>query len=356
MDARFDQLPIYTLSAAEKTPLLLEALHALTRHHVTHCAPYARLLRAFGVDPAASPVSLADLLPLTVRQFKLHTLKSIADTEVFKILLSSGTSGAPSTIHLDREAAAMQSRVLVRIMQHWLGRQRLPMLIVDHPGVIRDRSRFSARGAGIQGMAMLGRDHTYALREDMSFDRDAVMGFAARHGDDPVLLFGFTWMVWQYFVGPLVENGIRLPGAILLHGGGWKRLTDGAVDNVAFKARLAAAGIARVHNYYGMVEQTGAIFVECDQGHLHAPVHADVLVRDAFSGKPAPLGRTGVLELLSVLPTSYPGHVLLTDDLGVLHGVDDCPCGLAGAHFSVLGRIPRSEARGCSDTFEPVSA
>ncbi len=356
MDARFDPLPVYGLSVAEKTPLLLEALHALTLHHAARCAPYARLLRAFGVDPAAQPTTLAGFLPLTVRQFKQHRLKSIPDPEVFKTLLSSGTSGTPSVICLDRGAAAVQSRVLVRIMQHWLGRQRLPMLIVDHAGVIRDRSRFSARGAGIQGIAMLGRDHTYALRADMSFDREAVQRFADAHDDGPVLVFGFTWMVWQYFAGAMVEHGIRLPGAILLHGGGWKRLTDRAVDNAAFRARLAEAGIGRVHNYYGMVEQTGAIFVECGHGHLHAPVHADVLVRDAVSGEPAPFGRVGVLELLSVLPTSYPGHVLLTDDLGVLHGVDDCPCGLPGAHFSVLGRIPRAEARGCSDTFEPETA
>lgn len=356
MDARFDPLPVYGLSVAEKTPLLLEALHALTLHHAARCAPYARLLRAFGVDPAAQPATPAGFLPLTVRQFKQHRLKSIPDQEVFKTLLSSGTSGTPSVICLDREAAAVQSRVLVRIMQHWLGKARLPMLIADHAGVIKDRAQFSARGAGIQGMAMLGRDHTYALREDMSFDHDAVAAFAERHSDAPVLLFGFTWMVWQYFIEPLIASGIELPGGILLHGGGWKKLEAQAVDNAAFKARLAGAGIARVHNYYGTVEQTGSIFVECGHGHLHAPVHADVLVRDAVSGEPAPFGRAGVLELLSVLPTSYPGHVLLTDDLGVLHGVDDCPCGLPGAHFSVLGRIPRAEARGCSDTFEPETA
>jgi hypothetical protein len=356
MDPRFDELPVYGLGAAEKTALLLDALHALTLHHATHCRPYARLLSAFGVDPASRPARLAEFLALTVRQFKLHRLKSIPDAEVFKTLLSSGTSGTPSTICLDREAAAKQSRVLVRIMQHWLGRQRLPMLIVDHPDVIRDRSRFSARGAGIQGMAMLGRDHTYALRPDMSFDREAVERFADLHGDGPVLVFGFTWMVWQYFADAMLDNCIRLPGAVLLHGGGWKRLTDRAVDNAAFRARLAEAGIARVHNYYGMVEQTGAIFVECGHGHLHAPVHSDVLVRDPVSGEPAPFGQVGIVELLSVLPTSYPGHVLLTDDLGVLHGVDDCPCGLPGAHFSVLGRIPRAEARGCSDTFEPETA
>jgi hypothetical protein len=356
MDTRFFDLPIYELPATDKAPRLLDALAELSRHHAAHCPAYARLLHAFGVDPNQRPASLADLLPLTVRQFKQHKLKSIDDAAVFKTLLSSGTSGEPSTIYLTKDAAANQTRALVKIMQHWLGKQRLPMLIADHAGVIKDRAQFSARGAGIQGMAMLGRDHTYALREDMSFDRDAVATFAERHRDGPVLLFGFTYMVWQYFVEPLLDSGIRLPGGILMHGGGWKKLADQAVDNAAFKARLAKAGIARVHNYYGMVEQTGAIFVECEQGHLHAPVYADVIVRDPLSGQPAPPGQRGVLELLSVLPDSYPGHVLLTEDLGRLLGEDDCPCGRMGRYFEVLGRIPQAEARGCSDTFTPEAA
>ena len=52
------------------------------------------------------------------------------------------------------------------------------------------------------------------------------------------------------------------------------------------------------------------------------------------------------------LPRSYPGHSLLTEDLGVLLGEDDCPCGRKGKYFKVTGRVPRAEVRGCSDTYE----
>ena len=356
MDTRFFDLPVYGLASAEKTPRLIDALHDLTQHHVAHCPEYARLLHAFGIDPTMRPERLEDFLPVTVRQFKLHRLKSIPDEAVFKTLLSSGTTGTPSTISLDKDAAANLSKALVKIMQHWLGRQRLPMLIADHAGVIKDRARFSARGAGIQGMSLLGRDHTYALREDMSFDHQAVRAFAERHGDTPVLLFGFTYMVWQHFIEPLIESGCRLPHAILLHGGGWKKLQDQSVDNATFKARLTEAGIKRVHNYYGMVEQTGAIFVECEQGHLHTPVYADIIIRDPLNGQALGHGEQGIIELLSVLPDSYPGHVLLSEDMGRLLGEDDCPCGRKGRYFQILGRIPRAEARGCSDTFAPEVA
>ena len=32
-------------------------------------------------------------------------------------------------------------------------------------------------------------------------------------------------------------------------------------------------------------------------------------------------------------------------------GEDDCPCGLKGKYFKILGRIKNAEIRGCSDTY-----
>jgi hypothetical protein len=108
-----------------------------------------------------------------------------------------------------------------------------------------------------------------------------------------------------------------------------------------------------VHNFYGMVEQVGAIFVECEQGHLHCPSYADVLVRTPGSWQTAAVGEEGVMQLISTLPRSYPGHSLLSEDRAVLLGEDNCPCGRMGKYFHILGRLPAAEARGCSDTFSP---
>ena len=56
-----------------------------------------------------------------------------------------------------------------------------------------------------------------------------------------------------------------------------------------------------------------------------------------------------MIQLLSVLPTSYPGHNILTEDLGMILGEDDCDCGKMGKRFKVFGRLKKSEIRGCSD-------
>ncbi len=345
--------PPYSLSAAQKQPLLLDALNALTKWHGQHCLPYANMRqRMFGTARATS----RETLPwLPVRLFKTQDLVSCERSQIIKTLTSSGTTGqAVSRIYLDRETSLRQTGVLTAIMASFLGKQRLPMVIVDSADLLKDRSRFNARAAGILGFSVFGRQHHYCLDADLNLQVDALQDFLTQHRGMPILAFGFTFMVWQRLLKAVTAQGRKLDfgvGSILIHGGGWKRLQDQQVDNASFKALLREhLGIERIFNYYGMVEQVGSIFMECEYGHLHAPVFADVIVRDPLTLEPLPPGREGAVQVLSALPVSYPGHSLLTEDLGVLHGEDDCPCGRQGRHFSVLGRLPQAELRGCSDT------
>ncbi len=144
--------------------------------------------------------------------------------------------------------------------------------------------------------------------------------------------------MWTQFVTEAERRGLRFvaPEAVLLHSGGWKKLASQAVSKAEFMGRAAAVlGISkrRVLDFYGMVEQVGTVFVDCEAGNKHAPAFAEVIVRRPLTLAPAAWGETGILELLSVLPSSYPGHALLTEDQGVMIGVDDCPCGHKGKYF-----------------------
>ena len=341
-------MTVFTLPQAAREPLLLKELSDLVEHHRSRCAPYDRILAATGFTAADR---VADLPWLPVRLFKHHDLKSIGDDEVFKVLTSSGTTGEVSRIYLDKAAAATQTRQLGATLQTVLGPSRLPMLLVDSRAVLADRRSFSARGAGVLGMATFGRDHVWALDAEGRPDLAAIRGFLARHGDAPFLIFGFTYLVWLYLYEPARDAGLDLGNGILVHSGGWKKLADRAVDPGEFRQRLAAdTGLSRMHNFYGMVEQIGTVFLEGPSGgSLYYPDFADVVVRDPQTWAELPPGEPGLLEVVSTLPTSYPGHVLLTEDLGVVHGVDDGDW--PGKRFEVLGRLPRAEARGCSDTY-----
>ncbi len=147
------------------------------------------------------------------------------------------------------------------------------------------------------------------------------------------------------------RTGVDLSRATLVHSGGWKKLIDQSVSKPDFKQALSdALGIERVHDFYGMVEQVGSVYFECDAGFFHPPNFADVIMRDPETWEPAEPGLPGVVEVVSLLPHSYPGHALLTQDLGIVHGVDDCACGRMGRRFTIEGRVPKAEVRGCSDT------
>lgn len=348
--------PPFGLAEADKHAVLLPLLDAMTRHHYENSPVYRRVVdAAFGGLKSARYATLAELPFVPVSLFKRHELRSIPPEEVFRVLTSSGTTGdAVSRVFLDRATAARQAKVLVRIMQHFIGKDRLPMVILDHEGVIKDRESFSARGAGILGLMQFGRQPIYALRPDMSFDFEKVAAYLEAHRGKPVLFFGFTFMAWRHAIAALQAAGRQLPrnDGILIHSGGWKKLEAERVDAETFaRAAREALGVARVINFYGMVEQVGSVFFENARGRLHTPVFAEVIVRDPFTLQPLPAGQPGLLQVISVLPQSYPGHSLLTEDLGAWDGVDDADAGMAGRFFHVTGRAPRSEIRGCSDTY-----
>lgn len=344
----------YSLTKSEKEHFLTSCLSDLTVHHYNNCEEYKRILDAKGFD-INSIKSYYDIPFLPVRLFKEYDLRSIGADNIQKTMTSSGTTGQQvSKIYLDKQTSANQTKVLTKIVSSFIGKKRLPMIILDTSALLKNRAMFSARGAGIMGFSMFSYDRIYALDENMKLDIEGIKNFLEKHKDEDIFLFGFTFMIWQHFVKELKETGYKpdLSRGILIHGGGWKKLASQSVSSSDFKKELNnVCSITRVYDYYGMVEQTGSIYMECECGHLHTPVFSDVIIRRPKDFSVADTGEEGLIEVVSVLPASYPGHVLLTEDSGKILGEDDCPCGRKGKYFSITGRIKNAEIRGCSDTY-----
>ena len=346
--------PVYAMERARKETVFSQVLGDLTRKHYAGCPEYRKILALMGFD--TNRVTRPEAFPfLPVRLFKEYDLLSVPREDIVKVMTSSGTSNQQvSRIFLDRETSSNQTKVLVKIVSSFLGSHRLPMLIIDSRGAIKERNQFSARGAGILGFSMLGRDLTYALNENMEPDMDVVTAFLRRHREGPVMLFGFTFIIWEHFFRRLKKQGVKLDisEGVIIHGGGWKNLIEQGINNGTFKRTAEElCGVRRIYNYYGMVEQTGSIFMECEEGHFHAPIFSDVIIRNPRDFSPMELGDQGLIQLLSLLPGSYPGHSILSEDLGELVGVDNCPCGRKGKYFHIHGRLKDAEIRGCSDVY-----
>lgn len=353
----FLSIPPFSMDKAEKERALTGRLTELTKLHQANCPEYARMLEAVGFNPDGIR-SYRDLPFLPVRLFKDMELRSVPKEDVVKTMTSSGTTGqAVSKIYLDRTTSANQQKTMVKIVSDFTGSGRMPMIIIDCPGVVKDRAMFSARGAGILGFSIFGAKKIYALDDDMKLDTDGVKAFLETYRGQKILLFGFTFMVWQHFykeLARLKEEGITfdLSGGILIHGGGWKKLISEAVSRDEFHRRMEeVCGLKDIHDYYGMVEQTGCIYMECECGHLHASNFSDVIIRRPADFSEAETGETGIIQVVSTIPESYPGHSLLTEDEGSILGEDDCPCGRKGKYFKINGRLKNAEIRGCSDTY-----
>ncbi len=354
MDDFFQYEP-YSLNRTEKRRLLSPRIRELTTVHYKNCERYRDILDAMGFD-MEEQMEYDEMPFLPVSLFKKVSLRSIPEEDVFKVVTSSGTTGqAVSRIFLDRETSFLQQKVLAKIFSSFTGASRMPMLIIDCPSVIKDRTMFSARGAGILGFSIFGTKRTYALNDDMTLNIRAVREFADRYRGQSVLLFGFTFMIWQHFyreLRKLPAGTLDLSNGILIHGGGWKKLASEHISTETFKTALRdTCGIRSVHDYYGMAEQTGCIYMECEYGHLHASIFSDVITRRAEDFSKCDEEEKGILQVVSSIPQSYPGHSLLTEDEGVILGEDDCPCGRKGKYFKVLGRLRNAEIRGCSDTY-----
>jgi hypothetical protein len=279
--------------------------------------------------------------------------------EIKKTLTSSSTTGQiPSRIALDSATARRMGKAVAAIAQDFLGAQRRPYLVVDVPGSVAQGPEMGARGAAIQGLMPFASGVTYCMRPvgtgGLRLEPDRLLEFAKAHRDSPVLVYGFTYILWQYLVKPLMANSISLgmPNVHILHSGGWKLLQDQAVDKKSFNDGLAqvfGCSPDRVIDFYGMVENVGVIYPDCAEGNKHVPAFADVIVRDPLTLEPVAEGKQGMIQVCSVLPTSFPGHLLLTEDMAEIVSHDGCRCGRRGTCFRFVGRVPKSELRGCGN-------
>lgn len=335
-------------SLVNKEEILFPLVNTLHQHHYKKSQAYKSITDKLFKK---TPTTLEEIPFFPVSIFKTHELKSITNENIYKVLTSSGTTGSvPSKIFLDKDTAKIQTLALSKILTHVLGNERLPMLIVDSKKVLRDRKSFSARGAGILGLSVFGRRHHYLLDENFDISEENFESFFEQFNGQKILIFGFTFMVWKFLYLNKFKKKIDLSKAILIHSGGWKKLAEIAVDNDAFKESLEEKfGLNEIYNFYGMVEQVGSIFLENEKGHLHCPNFSDIIIRNPIDLSVQKHGEPGLIQVISSLPKSYPGHSILTEDIGVCMGENDLPW--KGKYFKILGRAKKAELRGCSDTF-----
>ena len=359
---RIDQLlavPPYSLPPEERQAALLALLKDELEYACSRNPGYRNYIEHWPV-PTRSARRVSDLPYLPVGLLKAQPPLSLVEPqEIKRILTSSSTTGQmPSRITLDSPTARRMTKGVVTIAQDFIGSSRRPYLVVDVLGSTGGGPELGARGAAIKGLHPFASQVTYCLEVDqegdLTLDRDKLLQFVESRGSSPMLVYGFTYILWKYLIKPLIAENIRLgmPDVHILHSGGWKLLQKEAVDKKSFNdgvARVFGCSADRVIDFYGMVENVGVIYPDCPEGNKHVPAFADVLVRNPLTLEQVSEGEQGIVQVCSVLPTSFPGNLLLTEDIAQIVSYDGCRCGRRGTCFRFVGRVAKSELRGCGN-------
>ena len=335
----------------KKHSIFVKCFDKLSIHHYKNCEKYKNIMDA--LDAFKNPINTLDKFPyLPVNVFKENDYITGSKKNIFKTLLSSGTSSNNFTkIFLSKENAALQAKVLAKIVSSFIGSQRVPMLAIDSLDNYKKNTTFSARSAALRGFSIFAKNVSFALKSDSSLDIKAIESFFKKNKRRKIIIFGFTFSIYKDFLLALLKQkiSINFSHGILIHGGGWKKMLEQKVSNSTFKKMIKdTLNISVIHNYYGLVEQTGSIYMECEEGHLHCSNFSEIFIRNSILGKSV-YQEKGIVQLLSPLALSYPGHNIITEDVGEILGEDDCPCGRYGKYFKIHGRLEKSEIRGCSD-------
>ncbi len=354
-------LPPFSYDPVEKRRVFSEAMRLAYAFHFTRCASFREWSLKQQFDPER-PHDLEQIPFLPVEIFKRINLLSVPEDQIVRTLYSSATtSGVPSKVGIDRITAQRQLRALLSILSSFLGKKRKAFIFFDVPAIATSSfSQLSARAVAIRGLMSAASRSFFCMRLqsdgslELNLDQLAEAIEQALKSQLDICFYGFTYVVYEYVYPALRHAGIRLetPSAHLLHSGGWKHLSDRQVTKAQFNADVARQfGLPESHvvDFYGMIEQVGTIYPDCEQQRKHTPIFSEILLRDLRTLQVCPPGETGLIQLLTPLPNSYPGISIITDDLGCIDLLDGCPCGRRGIAFRFLGRQEKAEIRGCGD-------
>lgn len=362
LDAKIDcvlSLSPYKLAPEDRHSVLLEILREELDYGCERHTGYKNYVQQWPVNYRFA-TQVSDLPFLPVGMLKANPPLSLVGVDEIKktVTSSATTSQSPSRVVLDTTTARRISKGTSIILRDFIGPVRRPYLVVDALGVAGSGPTVGARGAAIQGLQPFANETTHCLslndQDELALDRSNLREFTRGKQDAEVLVYGFTFVLWNNLIKPLMTEGVclNLSKARVLHSGGWKRLQDQAVEKKIFNEQLAkVVGCSpdRVIDFYGMVESVGVIYPDCPEGNKHGPAFGDVIVRDPLTLRPVAAGEEGIVQVCSILPTSFPGNLLLTEDLARVIAYDGCPCGRRGISFRFAGRAAKAELRGCGN-------
>ena len=354
----FWRFQAYDLPRSDKA--FLRACRDNAAYHIAHCPAYAAICRRldFTPDQLQTIEDLSRIPVIPTLFFKRKALFSMPEYRMAMKVTSSGTSGKFSRIGFDYGCILAEAPMVVNLgFRHHLVSPKPAHCVIlgykphksNHTGVTRTMfglTHFSPPLGRIYALNMVNGAYVP--------DLDAVAAALKKLESSPfpTRVIGFPSYLW-FGLKRMEELGlkVRLPkGSRIILAGGWKQHYAQEVDKKTLYALVEKTlGIPEenINELFGAVEHP-VFYNTCEKHHFHIPIYGRVLIRDPDTLEPLPMGKVGLVNLISPLMTATPTLSVMTDDLGFLTPGESCGCGIQSPYLTILGRVGMSDIQTCA--------
>lgn len=340
--------------------LFVAAMRENCEFQSANCPEYAALLDGAGFAPESlrTAADLARLPPIPTTYFKAHRMFSLPEKKLLIRATSSGTRGKKSEIGLEWGAITAGARMIWRISREFRFLSAVPTnyLVLGYQPHKSNQTAVAKTATGYTHLTpILHREYALKYRDGgYQVDFDGLIAALGRYSRSkfPTRFMGFPSYTW-FLMEKLKEKNLRFPlpkGSKILLGGGWKQFYKEQVDKQTFYALAWDCFRIPEENIF---ESFGAVehpiwYADCRAHHFHVPVYSRVIIRDVDTLEPVPNGTIGLVNLLTPMVWGCPLLSVMTDDLGVLHDGDTCPCGTPSPWLEIIGRVGMVDIKTCA--------
>lgn len=327
---------------------------------------HSRILKAlydkehFNPNSVQSEDDIKNIPFVFVSALKERDLTTLEPDKIVLELKSSGTSGQRSRMQLDRGSLIRVKRMAWQVFDGLeltdLDNDYDYLCFTYDPAVAKDLGT-AWTDKLLSGFTRIKEIYYTFMwskeKNDFYFNVDGALNILKKYEEENSLVRivgfpAFALKLTDEFKNKYGRYPKLNPRSSVITGGGWKTLSDEAIDKKIYRKILAERlGINsdNVRDLFGMVEH-GVPYVDCKLGNFHIPNYGRIIVRDPATLEPLPFGKTGLLQFITPYLTSYPSLSVLSSDFGRV--IEKCSCGLPGPVLEIQGRAGVTKLKGCA--------
>ncbi len=361
---------------------LFSAIKESAIHQFEKCGLYRQICKPKNFNPRVDLKSIHDVprIPyLSTANFKRKNgkpkqLLCVPESEIKIWSMSSGTSGDPSLIGRDSvnlKRFYTSSKILLEDLckvdnYDWTlfftPQPQKAYTLEDTVPIDNPTNHMSYMFSLLTSLPMEKRLYALKLADEESrkkgklFDLDSEKVFSFLN--DNISEKGKGWfggsvpLLYMTLTGYYEKTGQIFDvseDSVMVLGGGWKKFSGEAVEPEKFRDDInKILNVPKKHMFdaYSFTE-TDFCGLECGHHNMHIPPWIDVIVRDVETLEPVEIGEKGLANMINPIAYSYAGVSVLQDDIIMITGKDECPCGRKGKTIKIFGRAEGAEAKGC---------